>query len=50
MEFLKNHPEIAIAEARKSKEFPDEDEGEGEKPREIKYIFPHYAWTSMKST
>ncbi len=43
MEFLKNHPEIAIAEARKSKEFPDEDEGEGEKPREIKYIFPHYA-------
>jgi len=43
MEFLKNHPEIAMAEARKSKEFPDEDEGEGEKPREIKYIFPHYA-------
>ncbi|KKG11515.1 hypothetical protein EO92_11200 [Methanosarcina sp. 2.H.A.1B.4] len=43
-EFLKKHPEVAIAEARKSKEFPDEDEGEeGEKPREIKYIFPHYA-------
>lgn len=43
MEFLKNHPEIAMAEARKSKEFPDEDEREGEKLREIKYIFPHYA-------
>lgn len=44
LEFLKKHPEIAIAEAGKSKEFPDEDEGEeGEKPREIKYIFPRYA-------
>ncbi|WP_235283815.1 MULTISPECIES: hypothetical protein [unclassified Methanosarcina] len=43
-EFLKKHPEVAMAEARKSKEFPDEDEGEeGEKTREIKYIFPHYA-------
>ena len=32
-----------MAEARKSKEFPDEDEGEeGKKPREIRYIFPHY--------
>ena len=42
-EFLKKYPEVAMAEARKSKEFPDEDEGEeGEKSREIKYIFPHY--------
>lgn len=42
-EFLKKHPEVAMAEARRSKEFPDEDEGEvGERPREIKYIFPHY--------
>jgi hypothetical protein len=40
MEFLKQHPEIAEAEALKSKEFPDE--GEGEKPKEKKYIFPHY--------
>jgi hypothetical protein len=43
MEFLKQHPEVAKAEALKSKEFPDEIEGEeGEKPKEIKYIFPHY--------
>ncbi|MCQ1537110.1 hypothetical protein FTO70_15800 [Methanosarcina sp. KYL-1] len=42
-EFLKQHPEIARAEALKSKEFPDEEEGEGEKVKEIKYIFPHYA-------
>ncbi len=43
-EFLKQHPEIARAEALKSKEFPDEEEeGAGEKIREIKYIFPHYA-------
>jgi len=42
-EFLKNHPEVAIAEAKRSKEFPDEaEEGEGERPKEIKYIFPHY--------
>ncbi len=43
MEFLKQHPEIAKAEALKSKEFPDEAEGkEGEKLKEVKYIFPHY--------
>ena len=43
MEFLKQHPDVAKAEALKSKEFPDEAGGEkGEKPREIKYIFPHY--------
>jgi hypothetical protein len=43
MEFLKQHPEVAKAEALKSKEFPDEIEGEeGEKVKEIKYIFPHY--------
>lgn len=43
-EFLKQHPEIARAEALKSKEFPDEEEaGAGEKIKEIKYIFPHYA-------
>lgn len=41
MEFLKQHPEIAQAEALKNKEFPDENE-QGEKPKEIKYIFPHY--------
>jgi hypothetical protein len=41
IEFLKQHPEIAKAEALKSKEFPDEGE-EGEIPKEIKYIFPHY--------
>lgn len=40
MEFLKQHPEVAQAEALKNKDFPDE--GEGEKPKEIKYIFPHY--------
>ena len=28
MEFLKQHPEVAKAEALKSKEFPDEAEGE----------------------
>ena len=43
MEFLKQHPQVAKAEALKSKEFPDEIEGEeGEKLKEIKYIFPHY--------
>jgi hypothetical protein len=43
LEFLKQHPEVAKAEALKSKEFPDESEGEeGEIPKEIKYIFPHY--------
>ena len=43
MEFLKQHPEVAQAEALKSKEFPDEIEGEeGERLKEIKYIFPHY--------
>ncbi|AKB20159.1 MULTISPECIES: hypothetical protein [unclassified Methanosarcina] len=42
IEFLKQHPELARAEARKSKEFSDEEDEEGEKPMEIKYIFPHY--------
>ena len=43
VEFLKQHPEVAKAEALKSKEFPDEAEGEeGEKLKEVKYIFPHY--------
>lgn len=43
MEFLKQHPEVAKAEALKSKEFRDETEGEkGDQPKEIKYIFPHY--------
>jgi hypothetical protein len=43
MEFLRQHPEVAQAEARKSKEFPEEVEGEEEKKvKEIKYIFPHY--------
>ena len=44
IEFLKHHPEIAKAEALKSKEFPDEaEEEEGERIKEIKYIFPHYS-------
>lgn len=44
MEFLKQHPQVAKAEALKSKEFPDEiEEKEGEKLKEIKYIFPHYS-------
>ncbi|MDQ1252381.1 MAG: hypothetical protein QG646_1502 [Euryarchaeota archaeon] len=43
LEFLKQHPEVAKAEALKSKEFPDELEGEDdERLKEIKYIFPHY--------
>lgn len=43
MEFLKQHPEISQAEVLKSKEFPDEiNEEEGERLKEIKYIFPHY--------
>jgi hypothetical protein len=43
IEFLKQHPEVAQAEALKSKEFPDEIEGEeGGRVKEIKYIFPHY--------
>lgn len=42
IEFLKQHPELARAEALKSKEFRDEDEVEAEKPLETKYIFPHY--------
>ena len=43
VEFLKQHPEIAQAEALKNKEFPEEIEGEkGEKLKETKYIFPHY--------
>ncbi len=43
IEFLKQHPEIAQAEAVKSKEFPDEiEEEKGERLKEIKYIFPRY--------
>ncbi|HHV25374.1 MAG TPA: hypothetical protein GXX65_12985 [Methanosarcina sp.] len=43
IEFLKQHPEVAQAEALKSKEFPDEiEEEEGERLKEIKYIFPRY--------
>lgn len=42
IEFLKQHPELARSEAQKTKEFPDEEEGEVNKPTEIKYIFPHY--------
>lgn len=40
IEFLKQHSEIAQAEALKSKEFPDE--GEGERIKEIKYNLPRY--------
>ncbi len=44
MEFLKQHPEVAQAEALKSKEFRDEtEEEEGEKLKEIKYILPHFS-------
>jgi len=49
VEFLKQHPEIARAEARKTKEFPDEEDEELktsteglDKLTETKYIFPHY--------
>jgi hypothetical protein len=43
LEFLKTHPEVAMTEAKRNKEFPEENEGEeGERPKEIKYIFPHY--------
>ncbi|WP_229389348.1 hypothetical protein [Methanosarcina sp. DH2] len=42
IEFLKQHPELARSEARKSKEFRDEEGEEMEKPIETKYIFPHY--------
>ncbi|AKB30792.1 hypothetical protein MSSAC_0112 [Methanosarcina siciliae C2J] len=42
IEFLKQHPELAKAEAMKSKEFRDEEAEEAEKLLEIKYIFPHY--------
>ena len=42
IEFLKQHPELARTEALKSKEFPDEEDEEVERPIEIKYIFPHY--------
>lgn len=42
-EFLKRHPEVAMVEARRNKEFPEENEGEeGERLKEIKYVFPHY--------
>lgn len=42
LEFLKQNPEVSKAEALKSKEFPDEEERDGEKIKETKYIFPHY--------
>jgi hypothetical protein len=43
IEFLKQHPEVAKVEALTNKEFPDETKWEGgEKPKETKYIFPHY--------
>ncbi|AAM03588.1 TPA: hypothetical protein HA338_14145 [Methanosarcina acetivorans] len=42
IEFLKQHPELAKAEALKSKEFRDEEGEEAEKLLETKYIFPHY--------
>lgn len=42
IEFLRQHPEVAQAEALKSKEFPEEVEGEEERIKEIKYIFPRY--------
>jgi hypothetical protein len=43
MEFLKQHPDVAKAEALKNKEFPDEVEGKArQQPKEIMYIFPHY--------
>ena len=36
-----------MAEARRNKEFPDEDDRErGERPKEIKYIFPAL-WLKM---
>lgn len=43
IEFLKQHPEVAQAEALKSKELSEEIEGEKEERiKEIKYIFPRY--------
>jgi hypothetical protein len=42
IEFLKQHPEVAQAEALRSKEFPDEGGEKEERIKEIKYIFPHY--------
>lgn len=43
IEFLKQHPDVAKAEALKNKEFPDEvEEGAKEQPKEIMYIFPRY--------
>ncbi|PAV14462.1 hypothetical protein ASJ81_13675 [Methanosarcina spelaei] len=39
IEFLKEHPEIAQAEALKSKEFPEEG---GERIKETKYNLPRY--------
>ncbi|OEC93895.1 hypothetical protein [Methanosarcina barkeri] len=40
IEFLKQHPEVAQTAALKSKEFPEE--GEGERIKEIKYNLPRY--------
>lgn len=47
IEFLKQHPEIARDEARKNKEFPDEEDEklkteELEKLAETRYVFPQY--------
>lgn len=44
IEFLKQHPEVAQAEALKSKEFSKEGERKGEEERikETKYNLPHY--------
>lgn len=43
IEFLKQHPEVAQAEALKSKEFPEEVEGEEEeRVKETKYNLPRY--------
>lgn len=41
-EFLKQHPELVETEASEGKGAPGE-EGTGEKPEEIKYLFPRYA-------
>jgi len=43
IEFLKQHPRVAQAEALKSKEFPEETEEKKEETvKEVKYIFPRY--------
>lgn len=42
LEFLKQHPEVAILVAGRNKEFPEEDEEQENRLKEIKYVFPHY--------